>query len=85
MNPFYSSDISERNVYSSLYLLQSTIRTGVLWYISIGHRCPYHLSYDEYAGNKSYHHMALNPSILFERYQTLIGLHLIQPKYKLIG
>jgi hypothetical protein len=27
-----------------LYLLQSIVRTGVLWYIPAGHRCSYHLT-----------------------------------------
>ncbi|MCI85882.1 hypothetical protein A2U01_0107161, partial [Trifolium medium] len=38
-----------------LDLLQSTVRTGVQWYIPAGHQRPYKLPDVEHAGNESCH------------------------------
>ncbi|MCI88306.1 hypothetical protein A2U01_0109592, partial [Trifolium medium] len=49
-----------------LDLLQSTVRTEVLWYIPAGHRRPYELPDVEHAGNESCHPVTVSLGLLMD-------------------
>ncbi|MCI15910.1 hypothetical protein A2U01_0037050 [Trifolium medium] len=50
----------------SLDLLQSTVRTGVLWYIPAGHQRPYELPDFEHAVNESCHPLTVSLNLLMD-------------------